>query len=193
MQTGGTVSFTTDVSFLEKISDGDEISWSKFHEIYSPLIRYCGREWGLSENENNELVQDVMVGFFMGSKTFRYDRSKGKFRSYLQEIAKTKIFAILKKRSAASAEKFANPALMDFAFDEKWDAEWHNYLCAEAFKLLQKEMEELSFRSFYMYVMQELPPAEVAAALGISVNAVYINKCRALEFLRRTVHELEKL
>ena len=33
MQTGGTVSFTTDVSFLEKISDGDEISWSKFHEI----------------------------------------------------------------------------------------------------------------------------------------------------------------
>ena len=187
------MSFTTDVSFLEKITDGDEISWGKFYDIYSPLIRYCGREWGLSESENEELVQDVMVGFFMGAKTFRYDRSKGKFRSYLQEIAKTKIFAILKKRPSGTAEHFANGALLEFAFDEKWDTEWHNYLCAEAFKLLKKEMEELSFRSFYMYVMLDMPPAEVARQLGLSVNAVYINKCRALEFLRRTVHELERL
>ena len=77
------MSFTTDVSFLEKISDGDEVSWEKFKEIYSPLIRYCGHEWGLNAVETDELVQDVMVSFFMGSKTFRYDRSKGKFRSYL--------------------------------------------------------------------------------------------------------------
>ena len=187
------MSFTTDVSFLEKITDGDEISWGKFYEIYSPLICYCGREWGLSETEIDELVQDVMVGFFMGTKTFRYDRSKGKFRSYLQEIAKTKIFAILKKRPSGAGEQFANVSLMEFAFDEKWDSEWHNYLCAEAFKLLKKEMEELSYRSFCMYAMENRPPAEVAKELGISVNAVYINKCRALDFLRRTVHELEKL
>ena len=44
-----------------------------------------------------------------------------------------------------------------------------------------------------MYAMENRPPAEVAKELGISVNAVYINKCRALDFLRRTVHELEKL
>lgn len=187
------MSFTTDASFLEKITDGDEISWGKFYEIYSPLICYCGREWGLNESENEELVQDVMVGFFMGAKTFRYDRTKGKFRSYLQEIAKTKIFAILRKRPGGEEKQFANAALMEFAFDEKWDSEWHNYLCAEAFKLLKKEMEDLSFRSFEMYVMQGMPPAEVAEKLGISVNAVYINKCRALEFLRRTVRELDKL
>lgn len=187
------MSFTTDVSFLEKISDGDEVSWEKFKEIYSPLIRFCGYEWGLNAAEIDELVQDVMVSFFMGSKTFRYDRSKGKFRSYLQEIAKNRIFAILRKRQSAPGEAQENTVLMDYAFDEKWDTEWHNYLCAEAFKLLQKDMEAVSFRSFYMYVMQELPAARVAAELGISVNAVYINKCRAVEHLRRTIRELEKL
>ena len=41
--------------------------------------------------------------------------------------------------------------------------------------------------------MEEIPPNKVAAELGISVNAVYINKCRALEHLRRTIRELEKL
>lgn len=187
------MSFTTDVSFLEKISDGDEVSWEKFKEIYSPLIRYCGHEWGLNAVETDELVQDVMVSFFMGSKTFRYDRSKGKFRSYLQEIAKNKIFSLLRKRKGAAAELSENQALIDYAFDEKWDAEWHSYLCTEAFKLLEKEMEAVSFQSFKMYVMEERPPAEVAAKLGISVNAVYINKCRALEHLRRTIRELEKL
>lgn len=187
------MSFTTDVSFLEKISDGDEVSWEKFQEIYSPLIRYCGHEWGLSGTEIDELVQDVMVSFFMGSQTFRYDRSKGKFRSYLQEIAKNRIFAILRKRQAYSVGDNENAALMDYAFDEKWDSEWHNYLCSEACKLLQKEMEPVSYRSFYMYVMEEIPAVEVAARLGISVNAVYINKCRAMEHLRRTIRELEKL
>jgi DNA-directed RNA polymerase specialized sigma24 family protein len=44
-----------------------------------------------------------------------------------------------------------------------------------------------------MYVVEELPPAEVAAKLGVSVNAVYINKCRALEHLRRMIRELEKM
>ena len=187
------MSFTTDVSFLEKITEGDEVSWEKFKEIYSPLICYCGHEWGLNALETDELVQEVMISFFMGAKTFRYDRSKGKFRSYLQEIAKNKIFAILRKRQGTAAELSANPALIDYAFDEKWDAEWHSYLCAEAFKLLEKEMEPISFRSFQMYVVEEIPAVQVASRLGISVNAVYINKCRAMEHLRRTLRELEKL
>ena len=111
----------------------------------------------------------------------------------MQEIAKNKIFSLLRKRKGAAAELSENQALIDYAFDEKWDAEWHSYLCTEAFKLLEKEMETVSFQSFKMYVMEERPPAEVAAKLGISVNAVYINKCRALEHLRRTIRELEKL
>ncbi|MBR7138812.1 MAG: sigma-70 family RNA polymerase sigma factor [Lentisphaeria bacterium] len=187
------MSFTTDVSFLEKISEGDEVSWEKFKEIYSPLIRFCGHEWGLTDLEIEDLVQDVMISFFMGSKTFRYDRSKGKFRSYLQEIAKNKVFTILRKKQNLPVAADENITLMDYAFDDKWDSEWHKYLCAEAFKLLRKEMEPISFRSFHMYVMEEIPPNKVAAELGISVNAVYINKCRALEHLRRTIRELEKL
>lgn len=99
----------------------------------------------------------------------------------------------MRKRKGTAAELTENQALMDYAFDEKWDAEWHSYLCAEAFAVLEKEMEPVSFQSFKMYVMDEIPPAQVAAELGISVNAVYINKCRAVDHLRRTIRELEKL
>ena len=185
------MSLTTNVTFLEKIIDGDEISWDNFSAIYSPLIRECGKQWALSEDECDELVQEVLITFFSNSKTFKYDRSKGKFRSYLRNTARKHTFAILKRRDADKLP--GNDSLLDYAFDEKWDAEWHNFLCAEALKILATEMEELSYRSFYMYVMEEIPPADVAAKLGISINAVYVNKSRALEHLRRTIRTLECL
>ena len=185
------MSLTTNVTFLEKIIDGDEISWDHFSRIYSPLIRECGKHWALSADECDELEQEVLITFFRNSQMFKYDRNKGTFRSYLRITARMHTFAILKRRNDDNLPD--NGALLDYAFDEKWDAEWHNFLCAEALKILAAEMEELSYRSFYMYVMEEIPPAEVASELGISINAVYVNKSRALEHLRRTIRTLESL
>ena len=83
--------------------------------------------------------------------------------------------------------------LIDCAFDEKWDAEWHNYLLTEAIRVMQSDMEPLSWLSFERYVLRNEPPAKVASELGITVNAVYINKSRTLDQLRRVVRQLEKL
>lgn len=190
---GGRMSLTTDITFLKKIIDGDEISWDNFHRIYSPLIRSCGSHWGLNELECDELVQEVMICFFNNSHAFIYDRTKGSFRSYLRTVARNSVFSILKKRSDWDEERDSQEKFLDYAFDEKWDSEWHNYLFTESLKILKDEMEDISYRSFCMYVLEEKSPAQVASALGISVNAVYVNKCRALEHLRRSVRMLEKL
>ena len=44
-----------------------------------------------------------------------------------------------------------------------------------------------------MYVIEEIPPQKVAAELGISINAVYINKSRAIEHLRQIIRQLDRL
>ena len=187
------MSLDTSVTFLEKICSGDEISWEQFKKIYSPLIRSCGFHWKLSAAECDELIQEVMISFFKRSKSFKYDREKGSFRSYLRIIARNATFAMLKKRSGDESNVNDTPGMLDLAFDEQWDAEWHNHLYVQALKLLQNEMEAVSFRAFYLYVIEGRSPAAVAAELGISVNAVYINKSRALEHLRRTVKMLNQL
>ena len=184
---------TTSVTLPQKISEGDEVSWNRFHEIYTPLIRMCGQDWGLLPHECDDLVQDVMLSIFKVSKTFRYDRTKGSFRSYLRTVVRNQVFAIFRARKTDSEVQTANENLLDCAFQEKWEAEWHNYLLNEALRLLETRMEKLSYRSFYQYAIQQKKPAEVAAGLGITVNAVYINKSRALELLRQLVQELEKL
>lgn len=185
--------YTTNVTLLEKVIAGDELSWEAFRNNYAPLIRCCGEEWKLTPVECDELVQDVMINFFKASASFHYDRQKGHFRSYLRTIARNSVFALLRKRRSSTAERDDAAPLLDYAFDEKWDIEWYNYLCSEALGLLKKEMEPISYESFYKYVIEGMPPAEVASRLGITVNAVYINKSRAVERLRKTVKKLEEL
>ena len=187
------MALTTSVTLLQKISEGDEVSWTRFHEIYSPLIRMCGQDWGLSAQECDDLVQDVMLSIFKVSKTFRYDRTKGSFRSYLRTVVRNQVFAVFRSRKMNSQAVPENENLLDCAFEEKWETEWHSYLLNEALKLLENRMEKISYRSFYEYAVLKRKPAEVAAGLGITVNAVYINKSRAVEQLRQLVRELEKL
>jgi RNA polymerase sigma-70 factor (ECF subfamily) len=190
---GVKMSLTTNVTLLEKIISGDEISWDTFQKMYSPLIRKCGCQWGLNDDECDELIQEVMLTFFCDCHTFKYDRTKGRFREYLRSIARSNTFSLLKKRDASRHLTGSNEPLLDYAFDEKWDAEWHNYLFQEALNILQRDMEDLSFRSFRMYAVEQMPPAEVAAELGISVNAVYVNKSRALAHLRQTIRLLDSM
>ncbi len=185
---------TTSVTFLERITAGDEISWNQFMEIYSPLIRLVGGDWGLSAVERDELVQDVMVNFFKASRNFRYDKGRGSFRAYLRTIVRNCVFAIIRKREHDIGCPDKEPsASVDCAFEEKWDSEWRNHLLGEALNVLKREMDAISYRAFYRYAIEGEDPSRVAAELGLSVNAVYVNKCRALGRLRHIVRQLDTL
>ena len=190
------MALTTSMTLLERITDGDEISWNQFMEIYSPLIRLVGGDWGLSAAERDELVQDVMINFFKASRNFRYDRTRGTFRSYLRTIVRNCIFVIIKRRSCSRAggiEEPDPPTAVDCAFEETWDSEWYNHLLGEALKVLSREMDAISYRAFHRYAIEGWEPSQVAAELGLSVNAVYVNKCRAIGRLRNIVKQLDTL
>ncbi len=190
---GDTMAYTTNQTLLQRITEGDEVSWTTFCRIYSPLIRHSAKHWGLTPQETQELVQDVLINFFKVSKTFRYDRSKGRFRTYLGTITKNCIIAILKKRNREISVPQNDSPCFDVSFEKKWNAEWHNYLLYEAVEQLRFEMEDIAYQSFYDYVIREQNPAEVARKHNISVNAVYINKSRGLVLLRKIIKQNEPL
>ena len=61
---------------------GDEVGWDEFYAMYKPLILLRGGDLRLSQTEKEELVQLVMLDFFKGSRSFVYDKSKGRFYWY---------------------------------------------------------------------------------------------------------------
>jgi RNA polymerase sigma-70 factor (ECF subfamily) len=64
-------------------------------------------------------------------------------------------------------------------------------LFRRAVQLLRSEFEERSWRAFWRVVVEGQRPADVAAELGMTVNAVYVAKSRILHRLRQELGDVE--
>src|SRR4051812_29101208 len=56
-----------------------EIAWNEFSARYAPVIGGFARRLGARPQDIDDVVQDVLMGFFVKSPTFVYDPSKGRF------------------------------------------------------------------------------------------------------------------
>jgi RNA polymerase sigma-70 factor (ECF subfamily) len=74
----------------------------------------------------------------------------------------------------------AGPESAD-AFEE---GEYRQHLVARALELMQSELQTVTWRACWEFVVNDRSASEVAQALGISVNAVYLAKGRVLRRLR---------
>ena len=58
------MAWTTRKSLIERILDGDEESWDAFYANYSRLVYAIGEKSGLSADDCEDLVQEVMRTIF---------------------------------------------------------------------------------------------------------------------------------
>lgn len=185
------MAFTTRGSLLSAVRRGDEIGWSEFYEMYKPLILLRGNDLRLTQTEKEELMQSVMLSFFNTSKTFRYDKSQGRFRDYLKSIIHNKACDIMRERhdNTVSIEtmEFDIPA----EAENRWEYEWRELVLAQAFEELKLKCEPTTLQSYDYFVRQDLPAKEVAKLLGIKQNAVYQHKTRVEEMLREIIKQLD--
>ena len=50
-----------------------ELAWDQFHARYAPIIAAFARRLGADGHDVDDIVQDVLLGFFATSPTFVYD------------------------------------------------------------------------------------------------------------------------
>jgi RNA polymerase sigma factor (sigma-70 family) len=199
------MAFTTRKSLLAKVRNGDEVSWSEFYETYQPLIYLVGKDFRLTEDEKQELVQLVMCEIFQKDIlkkynidevpkeiTFTYDPARGRFRYYLKAIIRNQALKLYHKRkNNVSMEDI--PELGDEEkFDNTWDDEWHKHLLTQAVEELKSHVQDVTYSAFYMYAMQGREVKDVANFLNISVNSVYVAKNRCIATLKEIIKDLER-
>ena len=186
------MAYTTKKSLLEATCRGDEVSWHEFYGTYRPLIVVRGRDYKLNGTEINELVQAVMLRFFNRSKTFLYDRSRGKFRDYLGVMISHCALNIIRQRrkNEIGYNGFEIPEPEDDR--DRWRREWQLHILNRAMKQLKSRLEDSTFQAFELYAVQGEAAENVARFLRIPVGTVYVAKSRALSRLRRIVRELRE-
>ena len=105
----------TPPSLLVRLRDrGDHLGWQRFFEQYWRLIHSFARSCGLSADDAEDVVQEVVTEVFKAVPTFAYDRSKGTFRAFLRTITQHKITDHL-RRTARGPAAHTVPLVADSA------------------------------------------------------------------------------
>jgi len=163
-----------------------EFAWDEFGRRYAPVITAFARRLGARPQDVDDIVQDVLLGFFLKSPTFVYDPAKGRFRGYLKVCT----YRALRKRIGHEARLHGKPLdevdAESVSVDQVWDDVWEQELLRRALDDIRESMGQTkTFMAFEKYVVLDQPAQAVAEKLGMHVNSVY----RAKEQITKLLQE----
>jgi RNA polymerase sigma-70 factor (ECF subfamily) len=185
-------------SLLLRIRDAnDNESWGEFYEAYHPiLIRYVrSHEIGVQDAE--DLVQDIFVNKLRTAMAdFEFDRQRGKFRTWLFGVTINAIRDWARRRqnrerATGKTDQFTGPIgpSVTEELSREWEQFHHEQIMQYAMKKSRELFEPKTWQCFERRMLTGQSGSEVAAELGLSVNAVYTNAHRVLEKIRELCQE----
>ncbi|MDP7070119.1 MAG: sigma-70 family RNA polymerase sigma factor [Phycisphaerales bacterium] len=179
--------------FMKLKADGTfdrEVGWSEFAEKYSRVIAGFARNAGLKPQEADDVLQDVLLGFFKVSDRFEYDPNKGRFRGYLKRVTLNAIRARhRRKRPTTGYDDSVDPP-MECDLDAAWDRQWTEQLLQRAMAEARAEVEARTWKSFELYGVRGVPADEVAKDTGMTAAAIRHAKMRLTRRVREIVERL---
>ena len=181
---------TTSHSLLELVRAGpDGLAWQRWHALYEPLIRGWLLRHQLIASDRDDIVQDVLTVVVRRLPEFHHNGRVGAFRLWLKTITINCLREYWKRlrdhphqlAATSTLDEWADPRS---ALSQSWDREHDRHLVQKLLALLQPEFAPVTWQAFHLLVIEGKKASEVAAALAISLNAVYIAKSRVLTRLR---------
>jgi RNA polymerase sigma-70 factor (ECF subfamily) len=174
----------------------DRDAWSRLAQLYGPLVYSWCRRHRLDKEDAADVVQEVFRKVAGHIRDFDHGEGSS-FRGWLWTITRNQImdhFRGLKRHPrgvGGSSARQRIEEIPDQLEDLEPPAAAAGSLVRRALDMIRPDFSEPTWQAFWGVMMDDKPAAEVAAALGISVNAVYIAKSRVLRRLREVLGEDE--
>jgi RNA polymerase sigma-70 factor (ECF subfamily) len=179
-------------SLLDRVRQGNDSpqAWERFEQMYAALIRRWLRPYLLQPADGGDIVQDVMLVVVQKLPEFRPTGHPGGFRCWLRRVLKHRLQTHWRKNiggpvAGVGADEFL-AALTDPNSDlaRRWDEEHDRHLVGVLLEAIRPEFQPATWQAFWQTAILGQPPAAVAAALGLSANAVFIARSRVIARLR---------
>ncbi len=175
----------------------DEEAWEILYKRYHTFILHILRQYGIHDAE--DLAQEVLLG--LTKKLKSYDRSKAKFRTWLNTVTKNALFEYSRKknRRLKLLDKYMGDVIGDSAEEDQLEKhveeEWKAYVSKIAFNKVKQSYRGNAIRVFELAVAGKTNP-EISEALGLSLSSVTTLKKRVKSSLhaavRATIADLEQ-
>jgi RNA polymerase sigma-70 factor (ECF subfamily) len=196
MEGGGEVGSTAS-SLLQRVREQAPGSWERLTNLYCPLVYGWARRAGLKAEDAADVVQEVFLAVVTHLPTFHHGGAGDTFRGWLWTITQNKVRDLARRRADRAVAAGGTDALERLlalpnlpGSEGSASVPQQGSLLARALELIRSEFEERTWQAFWSVVVEERLPADVATALQISVNAVYIARSRILRRLRDELSDL---
>jgi RNA polymerase sigma-70 factor (ECF subfamily) len=186
-------------TLLEQVRAGRPDAWRRLVDLYGPAVyRWC-RQLGVSQADAADVVQEVFAAVAADVGRFRRDRPGDSFGAWLRVIARHRVCDHFRRRQGRPVAKGGTSAydrLLNLAEAAEESSlsqsvEKESWFCRRVLDLVRAEFEARTWEVFWQIAVDGRSPAEVAAALELSLPAVYKAKSRVLRRLRQELEGLD--
>lgn len=190
----------TDPELLARLKDpSDQRSWHRFVELYRPALLGFAHRKGLQASDAEDLAQEVLAAVAVAVGSWRPDRDRGRFSTWLFAIAHRKFVDAVRSRRRLPVTGGSSLAdrLTQVPERQADSLLLKDELRRQMFQLAARDARE-SFShdvwdAFRLTALEAVPAAQAAAMLGKSVGAVYAARARVMRRIAERVRELEFL
>jgi RNA polymerase sigma factor (sigma-70 family) len=189
----------TRASLLARLGDPeDRAAWQQFVALYGGLVYGFARRRGLQDADAADLTQEVFLAIAQSAGRWRYDPAQGSFRGWLYAVTRNKIARFLEARRSqpvGSGDSGAQHRLAEEPGNDGTEAAWEQEYQQQLFRLAVEQIKDrfapATWKAFWMTAVEGKSGAEVAAALGMSVGAVYVARSRVLARLTEQIRQMQ--
>ncbi|HVX10738.1 MAG TPA: sigma-70 family RNA polymerase sigma factor [Pirellulales bacterium] len=190
-------SASVSTSILARLKVGEQEAWSRAVCLFQPLVLIWCRQAGLQEEDAADVCQEVFRALARNVERFDRDQGRHSFRGWLRGITRKQLLAFWRRRGipaeggTTAHKRWAEVSepLLDESSAAEASSERHELL-RRALGLIRNDVEERTWQAFWLVVVEGQAAGDVATALGISLNSVYLAKGRLLRRLREEFCEL---
>jgi RNA polymerase sigma-70 factor (ECF subfamily) len=167
-------------------------------QLYTPLVAHWCARGGVRGADAEDVVQEVFGAAASCLPRFRREREGDSFRAWLRGITRNMLLTHFRRRerqpqASGGSEAFVQiqevPDASTGPDDEDAPSELEA-LRLRALELVRGQVEERTWRAFWLTAMEGQSPVDIAASLGLSPTAVRMAKSRVLRRLKEQFGEL---
>ena len=167
---------TTRSSVLKAVADTENTAaWNRLFDLYAGFVFSMARHKGLNETDADDIVQVVFADLARNLPTFKYDREKGRFRSYLTGLVNWRVVDRLKasKRDAELKANFWEEAKAAGGDDDFSEREWQTAAMEEALRRMKPSVSPEHYAAFVASAVEGQDTETVMRLYGISRDNLY--------------------
>ena len=190
---------TTRSSVLKAVADtSNEKAWKRLFDLYAGFVFSIARSKGLTVTDSDDIVQNVFVDLARNLPQFNYDRTKGRFRSYLIGLVNWRVTDKLRagKRDVDFKSQYGEDMKGAVAEDDGsfLEDEWRAAAMEEALRRIKDEVNPDHFAAFVASTIEGQDTETVMNLYSITRDNLYqIRKRLTLKLKEATQAVLEEM